>query len=58
MSQINLDILKRAAKRLVRADPGTLTHTQALERLSHEYGFKNYAALLRSLTPPKQRGLS
>ena len=58
MSQVNLDNLERAAKRLVRASSGALTHTQALERLSHEAGFKNYAALLRSLTPPKQGELS
>lgn len=57
MNQTTLDNLKRAAKRLVRASPGTLTHTQALERLSYEAGFESYAALRRSLTrptPPKQ----
>lgn len=43
-SRINLEQLKRDAKRLKKTTPG-LTHTQAIERLARELGYKSYAAL-------------
>lgn len=44
--------LKRDARRLTKTQP--LTHSQALEALAKEQGFKNYAALLAAFKKEQQ----
>lgn len=45
-----VDTLKRRAKRLKKANPGT-THTEALNQVAKERGFSSWALLMKALGP-------
>jgi len=49
----NIDTLKRQARRMTKQPGNTLTHSQCLELLSRQAGFKSYAAL-RAATPREE----
>lgn len=47
----SIEQLKREARRMTKQPGNTLTHTQCLELLARQAGFKTYAALRAAQKP-------
>lgn len=41
-----MEMLKRTARKMVKASPGNATHMNALNSIAHEYGYTSWAQLM------------